>query len=66
MDGCYSNNLPTLDNRTITVSPFCGEADICPRDRTLSLMVVSSRDTEQRGNALSRSSLVPSSLPLGH
>ncbi|XP_043190453.1 1-acylglycerol-3-phosphate O-acyltransferase Pnpla3-like [Amphibalanus amphitrite] len=45
MDGCYSNNLPTLDSRTITVSPFCGEADICPRDRTLSLIVIDAANT---------------------
>ncbi|KAJ8982979.1 hypothetical protein NQ317_001419 [Molorchus minor] len=32
MDGGYSDNLPTLDENTITVSPFCGESDICPRD----------------------------------
>lgn len=24
MDGCYSDNLPILDENTITVSPFCG------------------------------------------
>ncbi|XP_037086569.1 1-acylglycerol-3-phosphate O-acyltransferase Pnpla3-like, partial [Pollicipes pollicipes] len=45
MDGCYSNNLPTLDDRTITVSPFCGEADICPRDRSLSLTVIDAANT---------------------
>lgn len=32
MDGGFSDNLPTLDENTITVSPFCGESDICPRD----------------------------------
>lgn len=32
MDGGCSDNLPTLDENTITVSPFCGESDICPRD----------------------------------
>lgn len=32
MDGAFSDNLPTLDDNTVTVSPFCGESDICPRD----------------------------------
>ncbi|XP_026684508.1 1-acylglycerol-3-phosphate O-acyltransferase Pnpla3-like [Diaphorina citri] len=32
MDGGVSDNLPVLDENTITVSPFCGESDICPRD----------------------------------
>ncbi|CAG0921250.1 unnamed protein product [Notodromas monacha] len=31
-DGGFSDNLPILDENTITVSPFCGESDICPRD----------------------------------
>jgi len=32
MDGGLSDNLLVLDEHTITVSPFCGESDICPRD----------------------------------
>ncbi|BHF60364.1 Patatin-like phospholipase domain-containing protein 2 [Sparganum proliferum] len=32
VDGALSDNLPNLDKNTITVSPFCGDADICPRD----------------------------------
>lgn len=32
VDGGFSNNLLKLDEHTITVSPFCGEADICPLD----------------------------------
>ncbi|KAM0725451.1 Patatin-like phospholipase domain-containing protein 2 [Formica fusca] len=32
MDGGFSDNLPTFDEDTITVCPFCGESDICPRD----------------------------------
>ncbi|XP_045105527.1 patatin-like phospholipase domain-containing protein 2 isoform X3 [Portunus trituberculatus] len=31
-DGGFSDNLPCLDPHTVTVSPFCGESDICPRD----------------------------------
>lgn len=40
MDGGYSDNLPTLDENTITVSPFCGESDICPRDDSAQLFHV--------------------------
>jgi len=40
MDGCYSDNLPILDESTLTVSPFCGESDICPRDKTVNLLQV--------------------------
>lgn len=32
MDGGLSDNLLVLDEHTVTVSPFCGESDICPRD----------------------------------
>lgn len=41
MDGGFSDNLPTLDENTITVSPFCGESDICPRDVSSQLFHVS-------------------------
>jgi hypothetical protein len=32
MDGAYSDNLISLDDNTVTVSPFAGESAICPRD----------------------------------
>jgi len=32
IDGGYSDNLPILDSNTVTVSPFCGNSDICPQD----------------------------------
>lgn len=41
MDGAFSDNLPILDENTITVSPFCGESDICPRDQSAQLFHVS-------------------------
>lgn len=41
MDGAFSDNLPTLDDNTVTVSPFCGESDICPRDPSPQLYHVS-------------------------
>lgn len=40
MDGGFSDNLPVLDENTITVSPFCGESDICPRDLSSQLFHV--------------------------
>lgn len=42
MDGAFSDNLPTIDENTVTVSPFCGESDICPRDDTAQIFHVSS------------------------
>ncbi|XP_046394008.1 uncharacterized protein LOC124161840 isoform X2 [Ischnura elegans] len=45
MDGGFSNNLPTLDENTITVSPFCGESDICPRDLSSQLFHVNVANT---------------------
>jgi len=33
-DGGYSDNLPVFDAHTITVSPFAGDASICPEDDT--------------------------------
>ena len=30
IDGGYSNNVPVLDQDTVTVSPFSGGAHICP------------------------------------
>lgn len=45
MDGGFSNNLVTLDENTITVSPFCGETDICPRDTSSQLFHVNLANT---------------------
>ncbi|XP_012268205.1 patatin-like phospholipase domain-containing protein 2 isoform X3 [Athalia rosae] len=45
MDGGFSDNLPTLDENTITVSPFCGESDICPRDVSSQLFHVNVANT---------------------
>jgi patatin-like phospholipase domain-containing protein 2 len=32
VDGGLTNNNPVFDDHTIKVSPFAGEADICPMD----------------------------------
>uniref|UniRef100_A0A6G1SIN1 triacylglycerol lipase n=1 Tax=Aceria tosichella TaxID=561515 RepID=A0A6G1SIN1_9ACAR len=45
IDGGFSNNLITLDDKTVTVSPFAGEADICPQDDTLNLLQVNLSNT---------------------
>jgi len=37
VDGALSDNIPVLDDATITVSPFAGESDICPNDFSSSL-----------------------------
>ncbi|XP_078332618.1 patatin-like phospholipase domain-containing protein 4 isoform X2 [Crassostrea virginica] len=34
VDGGLSDNLPILNDETITVSPFAGESDICPLDNS--------------------------------
>lgn len=41
IDGAFSDNLPTIDENTVTVSPFSGENDICPRDKSSQLFHVS-------------------------
>jgi len=41
MDGALSNNIPLFEHRnTITVSPFSGEADICPAEGALAVLAV--------------------------
>lgn len=40
IDGAFSDNLPTIDDNTVTVSPFSGENDICPRDKSSQLFHV--------------------------
>lgn len=45
VDGGFSNNLLILDNKTVTVSPFAGEADICPEDDTLNLLQINLSNT---------------------
>ncbi|CAH0560431.1 unnamed protein product [Brassicogethes aeneus] len=45
VDGGCSDNLPTLDENTITVSPFCGESDICPRDDSSQLFHINIANT---------------------
>lgn len=45
IDGGFSNNLLVLDEKTVTVSPFSGEADICPEDDTLNLLQINLSNT---------------------
>ncbi|XP_073967223.1 uncharacterized protein [Choristoneura fumiferana] len=45
MDGGFSDNLPILNENTVTVSPFCGESDICPRDLSSQLFHVNVANT---------------------
>ncbi|XP_042268400.1 patatin-like phospholipase domain-containing protein 2 [Thunnus maccoyii] len=41
MDGALSNNMPLLEQRnTITMAPFSGESDICPREGTFNFVEV--------------------------
>lgn len=41
VDGGFSNNQIILDEKTITVSPFFGECDICPQDPDHGLVTIS-------------------------
>ncbi|GAB6018694.1 hypothetical protein CHUAL_000370 [Chamberlinius hualienensis] len=45
VDGCYSDNLPVLDKETITVAPFSGESDICPKDNSYNLLLMNLANT---------------------
>ncbi|XP_033731125.1 patanin-like phospholipase domain-containing protein, partial [Pecten maximus] len=45
VDGGLSDNIPQLNNDTVTVSPFCGESDICPRDPSANLMHITLANT---------------------
>ncbi|XP_012230680.1 1-acylglycerol-3-phosphate O-acyltransferase Pnpla3 isoform X2 [Linepithema humile] len=45
MDGGFSDNLPMLDENTVTISPFCGESDICPRDISSQLFHINLANT---------------------
>ncbi|KAG7166784.1 Patatin-like phospholipase domain-containing protein 2-like 2, partial [Homarus americanus] len=45
IDGGFSDNLPVLDDNTVTVSPFCGESDICPRDSHVNFMQINLANT---------------------
>ncbi|XP_019934386.2 patatin-like phospholipase domain-containing protein 2 isoform X1 [Paralichthys olivaceus] len=41
MDGALSNNMPLFEQRnTITVAPFSGESDICPKEGTFNFFDV--------------------------
>lgn len=45
MDGGLSDNLPILDDCTVTVSPFSGESDICPQDNYINFLQINIANT---------------------
>lgn len=45
MDGGFSDNQPSLDENTVTVSPFAGDSDICPIDDTYNLTQINFSNT---------------------
>ena len=45
MDGGFTDNCPCIDENTIMVSPYCGEADICPKDGNSTLMMFNVSNT---------------------
>ncbi|KAL3842014.1 hypothetical protein ACJMK2_020087 [Sinanodonta woodiana] len=65
IDGGLSDNIPILNNETITVSPFAGESDICPTDNSSNFIHVNLANTSMQcsmGNLyrLSRALFPPS------
>ncbi|CAN0429084.1 unnamed protein product [Lampetra planeri] len=51
VDGGISDNVPSYELKTtVTVSPFCGESDICPRDRSPSLLELRLKNTSIQCN----------------
>lgn len=45
VDGGLSDNLPILNEHTVTVSPFAGENDICPKDNVANFAHVNLANT---------------------
>lgn len=45
IDGGLSNNLLMLDHDTISITPFCGEHDICPTDDSSSMIYINFNNT---------------------
>ncbi|KAL3184738.1 hypothetical protein MRX96_005842 [Rhipicephalus microplus] len=45
MDGGFSDNQPSLDENTVTVSPFAGDSDICPIDDSYNLTQINFSNT---------------------
>lgn len=41
IDGGFTDNLPIVDKNTITISPFSGLTDICPRGNPIKKYLVS-------------------------
>ena len=51
VDGGLSDNIPILDEHTITVSPFAGESDICPNDNSSSFLHIYLANTSIQVNS---------------
>jgi len=44
IDGMWTENRPILNPQTITVSPFSGDSDICPQNRSVQKLVQKGRN----------------------
>ncbi|ESO97529.1 hypothetical protein LOTGIDRAFT_104376 [Lottia gigantea] len=51
VDGGLSDNLPILDEHTITVAPFAGESDICPKDPSSNFLHINIVNTSMQCSA---------------
>ncbi|XP_050409774.1 patatin-like phospholipase domain-containing protein 2 isoform X1 [Patella vulgata] len=51
VDGGLSDNLPILDEHTVTVAPFAGESDICPKDLSSNFLHINIVNTSMQCSA---------------
>ncbi|XP_026167629.1 patatin-like phospholipase domain-containing protein 2 [Mastacembelus armatus] len=64
MDGALSNNMPLFEQRnTITMAPFSGESDICPREGTFNFFEVHYGNVSIQGNTGNVHRICTSFLP---
>lgn len=64
MDGALSNNMPLSELRnTITMAPFAGESDVCPREGTFCPLQVNYGDLSIKVTTMNVQRICTSFLP---
>ncbi|XP_010863371.2 patatin-like phospholipase domain-containing protein 2 isoform X1 [Esox lucius] len=64
VDGALSNNMPHFDlKNTITVCPFSGESDVCPRESTFNFHEYRQNNTSIKFNTSNLHRVIMSFLP---
>lgn len=51
VDGGLSDNVPSVTDDSITVSPFAGESDICPIDCSANFLIINLANTSIQLNS---------------